>query len=84
MEFYIIEILKNNYFLHGSSVYIMVNNLFVTSKYETTNSPIHEFKALQNVFKMKKQGLKFLKVINKKNTSLKRDFKRLSCLYAAL
>ena len=34
------------------------NNLFVTSKTETTNSPIHEFKVLQKVFKMKKQGLK--------------------------
>ena len=28
------------------------NNLFMTSKNETTNSPIHEFKVLQNVFKM--------------------------------
>ena len=26
-------------------------NLFMTSKNETTNSPIHEFKVLQNVFK---------------------------------
>ena len=25
-------------------------NLFVTSKNETTNSPIHEFKVLQDVF----------------------------------
>ena len=25
-------------------------NLFVTSKNETTNSPIHQFKVLQNVF----------------------------------
>ena len=51
------------------------SNLFVTSKNETTNSPIHEFKVLQNVFKMKKQGLKcFFKVIN--NTPLKRGFKR--------
>ena len=36
------------------------SNLFVTSKNETTNSPIHqfyEFKVLQNVSKMKKQGL---------------------------
>ena len=40
----------------------VVCNLFVTSKNETTNSPIHEFKVLQNVFKMKNQGLKcFLK-----------------------
>ena len=33
------------------------NNLFVTSKSETTNSPIHEFTVLQNsfkAFKMKK------------------------------
>ena len=40
-------------------------NLFVTSKkrnHEFSNSPIHEFKVLQNVSKMKKQGLKcFLK-----------------------
>ena len=28
------------------------NNLFVTSKSETTNSPILDFKVLQNVFKM--------------------------------
>ena len=35
-------------------------NLFVTSKNETTNSPIiHELKELQNVFKMKKQGLNY-------------------------
>ena len=34
-------------------------NLFVTSKNEFSNSPIHELKVLQNVFKMiKKQGLK--------------------------
>ena len=34
-------------------------NLFVTSKKNvTTNSPIHEFKVLQNAFKIKKQGLK--------------------------
>ena len=37
-------------------------NLFVTSENETTNSPIHQFKVLQNVSKMKKQDLKcFLK-----------------------
>ena len=30
---------------------VMVNfNLFVSSKNETSNSPIHEFKVLQNVF----------------------------------
>ena len=41
---------------------IKTNNLFVTSKIETTNSPINEFKVLPNVFKMKMQGLKcFLK-----------------------
>ena len=39
-------------------------NLFVTSKNETTNYPIHEFKVLQNGFKMKMQGLKCFK--NKK------------------
>ena len=36
------------------------SNLFATSKNETTNSPMHqfyEFKVLQNVSKMKKQGL---------------------------
>ena len=41
---------------------LLINNLFVTSKNEFSNSPIHEFKVLQNVFKIKKQGLKcFLK-----------------------
>ena len=41
-------------------------NLFVTSKNEFFNSPILEFKVLQNVFKIKKQGLNcFFKVINK-------------------
>ena len=34
----------------NSSVATVTNNLFVTSKNETTNSPIHEFKVLQNVF----------------------------------
>ena len=47
-----------------------VYNLFVTSKNETTvevsNSPIHELKVLQHVFKIKKQGLFFFKVIDKK------------------
>ena len=38
------------------------NDLFVTSKNEFFNSPIHEFKLLQNVSKIKKQCLKcFLK-----------------------
>ena len=55
------------------------SNLFVTSKlwnHEFSNSPIHEFKVLQNVFKvfkMKKQGLK-----------CQRGFKGLSGIYAAL
>ena len=40
-------------------------NLFVTSKNEFSNSPNHEFKVLQNVFKIKRQGLRFFKVINK-------------------
>ena len=41
-------------------------DLFVTSKNEATNSPIHQFKVLQNVFKMKKQGLKrFFDSLNK-------------------
>ena len=35
-------------------------NLFVTSKNEFSNSPIHEFKVLQNVLEIKKQGLKCL------------------------
>ena len=43
-------------------LFIVVTNLFVTSKKELSNSPIHEFEVLQNVFKIKKQGLKcFLK-----------------------
>ena len=34
----------------------------MTSKIESSSSPIHEFKVLQNVIKIKKQGLKcFLK-----------------------
>ena len=40
----------------------VANNLFVTSKNEFSNAPIHELKVLQNVFEIKKQGLKhFLK-----------------------
>ena len=38
---------------------IVYNKLFVASKNETTNSPIHGFKVLQNVFKKKKQGLEY-------------------------
>ena len=38
--------------------FVVTSNLFVTSKNEFSNSPIHEFKVLQNVFKIKKQGLK--------------------------
>jgi hypothetical protein len=34
----------------------------LTSKNETTNSPILEFKVLQNVFKMKKQGLNVFQI----------------------
>ena len=45
---------------------VVSTNLFVTSKNEFSNSPIHEFKVLQNVFKIKKTRLKmFFKVINK-------------------
>ena len=34
---------------------------FITcSWHKKTNSPIHEFKVLQNVFKIKKQGLKYI------------------------
>jgi hypothetical protein len=41
-------------------------NLFVTSKIKFSNSPLHEFKVLQNVSKIKKEVLKcFFKVINK-------------------
>ena len=41
-------------------------NLFVTSKIEFSYSPIHEFKVLQNDFKIKKARLKmFFKVCNK-------------------
>ena len=41
---------------------LQICNLFVTSKNKFSNSPIHDFKVLQNVFKIKKQGLKcFLK-----------------------
>ena len=36
--------------------------LITCLRHQKTNSPIHEFKVLQNIFKMKKQGLKcFLK-----------------------
>jgi len=42
-------------FVHKSQV--RSNNLFVISKNETTNSPIHEFKVQKNVFKRLKQGL---------------------------
>ena len=59
-------------------------NLFVTSKNETTNSPNHEFKVRPNVFKRKKQGLKyFFKGRNKKGYTIKKGFKRPSDLYAA-
>ena len=34
--------------------FVVTSNLFVTSKNEFSNSPIHEFKVLQNVFKIKK------------------------------
>ena len=35
---------------------VTMSNLFVTSKNEFSDSPIHEFKVMQNVFKVKKQG----------------------------
>ena len=53
------------------------HNLFVTSKNKTTNSQIHEFKVLQNVFyfiffKMKRKGLKcFVKYIVSKKLCTK-------------
>ena len=37
---------------------LVIFNLFVTSINEFSNSAIHEFKVLQNVFKIKKQSLK--------------------------
>ena len=37
---------------------IVSNARFVISKNEFSNSPIYEFKVLQNVFKIKNQGLK--------------------------
>ena len=41
---------------------ILSCNMYVTSKNESSNSPIHEFKVLQNVFKINKQDLEcFLK-----------------------
>ena len=55
-----------------------------------SNSPIHEFKVLQNVFKsLKKEKVRlemFFKIINKirNNAPLKRGYKRISGLYAAL
>ena len=33
-----------------SEFFYQIFNLFVTSKNETINSPIHEFKVLQNIF----------------------------------
>ena len=58
--------------------------LFVTSKIEFSNSPILEFKVLQNAFK-KKWGLEyFLKWCIRTNTQLKRGFIRLFGFYAAL
>ena len=42
----------------GKFLFLLPFNLFVTSKNESTNSPIHEFKVLQNFFKIKKQGSK--------------------------
>ena len=59
-------------------------NLLVTSKNETTNSPIYQSKMLHNVFnvcKIKKQGLKWLsKKKTRNNTPLKRGLKILSGL----
>ena len=39
--------------------------MFETSKKEFSNAPIYEPKELQNVFKIKKQGLIFFKVTYK-------------------
>ena len=53
----------------GSIIRFQISNLFMTSKNETTNSPIHEFKVLQNVLKC------FLKEKIRNNTTLKRVLK---------
>ena len=44
--------LDMDFLVHGraQNVYIFSYNLFVTSKNEATNSPIHELKVLQNDF----------------------------------
>ena len=48
------------------SILQILINLFVTSKNETTNSPIHEFKVLQKSLNEKARLRMFSKVINKK------------------
>ena len=48
-------------------------NLFVTSKNEFSNSPIHKFKVLQNVFKIKRLKM-FFKVIIKNQYTIKKGF----------
>ena len=51
----------------------------MTSKNETTNSPIHEFKVLNMSFKaikMKDHGLNVSKVINKKQITVKKGFQK--------
>ena len=49
----------------GQNILDIIGKSYITIKkrnHEFSNSPIHEFKVLQNVFKMKKQGLEcFLK-----------------------
>ena len=63
--------------LHLYYSYFKLIALFATSKIEISNSPILEFKALQNAFKIKKQGWKyFSKVIDKNyyTYTIKRGF----------
>ena len=59
--------------LQSGGEYQIICKLFMTSKNETKNSPIHQFTNLKcckmsfKAFEKKKQGLNcFLKVINKK------------------
>jgi hypothetical protein len=48
--------LLNHYYESNIIYRSAASNLFVTSKNEFSNSPIHEFKVLKNIFKIKKQG----------------------------
>ena len=48
----------------------------MTSKNECFNSPIHEFKVLQNVFKIKTSLKMFFKVIDKNYYTIKKEFEK--------